>query len=267
MAIKMKLEDWWFWYDKITETFGFSKDDDQKAADVLSTLTADKAFNLKDIRKKIKGKVAIVFGAGPSLENDIRRVKNLGFHKSYVIISADGATTPLLMVGVVPDVVVTDLDGRIEDIFEAQRRGAIIVVHAHGNNIKTLRKYVTRFNSGILGTTQVYPRPNVYNFGGFTDGDRCVFLSEEFGARLIILTGMDLGPIVGKYSKPFLKKNSKADMTKHKKLKMAEELLSWFSERSMTRIINFTSSGKQIDKIENVSSLNILSLKGPREVL
>ena len=43
------------------------------------------------------------------------------------------------------------------------------------------------------------PTNNVYNFGGFTDGDRSVFLAEELGASQIILVGMDLGNKIGKY--------------------------------------------------------------------
>lgn len=31
----------------------------------------------------------------------------------------------------------------------------------------------------------------VYNFGGFTDGDRAVFLAEALGASLIVVAGMD----------------------------------------------------------------------------
>jgi len=32
---------------------------------------------------------------------------------------------------------------------------------------------------------------NVYNFGGFTDGDRCVFLAKALGAAEIKLVGFD----------------------------------------------------------------------------
>ena len=41
------------------------------------------------------------------------------------------------------------------------------------------------------------PVKNVYNFGGFTDGDRSVFWAEEFGAKEIILIGMDFGIHIG----------------------------------------------------------------------
>ncbi|MCZ7371501.1 MAG: hypothetical protein O8C66_13440, partial [Candidatus Methanoperedens sp.] len=37
--------------------------------------------------------------------------------------------------------------------------------------------------------TQSKPLSNIYNFGGFSDGDRCVFLAHAFGARNITLIG------------------------------------------------------------------------------
>ena len=43
----------------------------------------------------------------------------------------------------------------------------------------------------VIGTTQIEPISDVYNFGGFTDGDRAVFLAEHFGAKEIELVGFD----------------------------------------------------------------------------
>jgi len=42
-----------------------------------------------------------------------------------------------------------------------------------------------------MGTAQCRPPPGLYNFGGFTDGDRCVFLAQELGAAKIKLVGFD----------------------------------------------------------------------------
>ena len=41
-----------------------------------------------------------------------------------VIIAADGATTRLLSAGVLPSVIVTDLDGILSDILAANERGS-----------------------------------------------------------------------------------------------------------------------------------------------
>ena len=51
-----------------------------------------------------------------------------------------------------------------------------------------------------IGTTQTNPFNKVQNFGGFTDGDRGVFLASYFNAKKIILFGMDFGNQIGKFS-------------------------------------------------------------------
>jgi len=78
------------------------------------------------------------------------------------------------------------------------------------------------------------PVTNVYNFGGFTDGDRCVFLAEEFGASEIILVGMDFGREIGRYSKDFIKDPK----LKVKKMKVARKLLEMLSKRSSSRLFD-----------------------------
>jgi len=107
--------------------------------------------------------------------------------KKYVIIAADGATSVLMKNGITPEIIVTDLDGNMDDEAKA---GAIMVVHAHGDNMEALKRYVPEMKN-VIGTTQSRPLWNVYNFGGFTDGDRCVFLAKEFGAKSITLIGFD----------------------------------------------------------------------------
>jgi uncharacterized Rossmann fold enzyme len=42
-----------------------------------------------------------------------------------------------------------------------------------------------------MGTVQCQPSEGIYNFGGFTDGDRAVFLAKEMGAASIDLLGCD----------------------------------------------------------------------------
>ncbi|MBW6471049.1 MAG: DUF115 domain-containing protein [Methanosarcinaceae archaeon] len=96
--------------------------------------------------------------------------------------------------GVVSDVIVTDLDGDVKKEIVANKKGALAVVHAHGDNIDKIKKYVPRLR-GVIGSTQANPLENVYNFGGFTDGDRCVYLAKEFGAVSITLVGFDFDDV------------------------------------------------------------------------
>ncbi|HNR59267.1 MAG TPA: DUF115 domain-containing protein, partial [Methanothrix sp.] len=59
-----------------------------------------------------------------------------------------------------------------------------------GDNLAALREYVPKLTK-VLATTQAAPLEGVYNFGGFTDGDRAVFLARRFGAKEIRMVGFD----------------------------------------------------------------------------
>lgn len=89
-----------------------------------------------------------------------------------------------------PHVIVSDLDGVMDDIIKANERCAVVVVHAHGDNITKLRSYVPQLQK-IVGTTQSRPLSNVFNFGGFTDGDRAIYLAKHLGAKEIGIIGFD----------------------------------------------------------------------------
>lgn len=88
-----------------------------------------------------------------------------------------------------------------------------------------------------MGTTQSKPLKNVYNFGGFTDGDRAVFLAIKLGAKKIILAGMDFGEKITKYSRPKLSRDvEEADEIKKLKLKYAEKLIEWIVDNKNVEI-------------------------------
>ena len=203
---------------------------DQQAADVLSRLIRRKALDIKILRRKIEGKQIIVIGAGKSLENSTAFLKK---NKKSIKIVADGAVQALIERKIKPDIVVTDLDGNLSFLFEAERIGAIMVVHAHSDNIDKLKKIIPKFKH-VIGSTQMMPVKNVYNFGGFTDGDRCAFLAEEFGAGEIILVGMDFGREIGRYSKDFIKDPK----LKMEKMRVARKLLEMLSKRSSSRLFD-----------------------------
>ncbi len=232
----MKWEEWEPFYRRIAEEMGYSVEGDRKAARILRAILLEgDDYILREELEAVVGEKVHVFGAGPSLE---RALKEYDFSDG-TLISADGATSALLEIGLVPDIIVTDLDGRISDLKIANDRGSFMVVHAHGDNINMLTSYVPLF-SRVLGTTQVEPLDIVYNFGGFTDGDRAVFLAEELGAREIILVGFDFGEIVGKWSKPSLREHSPVWETKRKKFEFAVELLRWLEEngKAVIRKVN-----------------------------
>ena len=59
------------------------------------------------------------------------------------------------------------------------------------DNLSALRLWVPKLRGPLVGTTQGRPLENVFNFGGFTDGDRAAHLVHELGASAIELYGFD----------------------------------------------------------------------------
>ena len=197
----MRFEEWDPIYREILEEFGFSRDEDEAAALLLKGLLSGRVedLSLEDLDSLIRGRRVLVCGNGPGLAPELEAVleaegpmirPGASKDEGLVVIAADGATTSLLAAGVVPDVIVTDLDGLLPDIVAASERGSAVVVHAHGDNVAALLEYVPRLRR-VLATTQAAPLEGVYNFGGFTDGDRAVFLARHFGAEEIMLIGFD----------------------------------------------------------------------------
>ena len=67
-----------------------------------------------------------------------------------------------------------------------------MVVHAHGDNLPLVRRWVPRFEGPLVLTCQSRPFAHVHNWGGFTDGDRAVFAADALGAARVIILGFDL---------------------------------------------------------------------------
>ena len=225
----MKFVDWFPYYQGIRAEFGYSSEKDQEAARMLSDMAKKKAVDPRILERKIKGKNVIIIGAGSGLEDE-RATKYIKKNKGFVTIAADGAVQFLLENKIKPDIVVTDLDGDPASLQKAEKSGATMVVHAHGDNTDLLKKMVPKFKK-IIATTQVMPLDNVYNFGGFTDGDRCVFLADEFGAKKIVLLGMELDS-PGKYSK----KRVKNPELKKQKMQAGRRLLEMLAKQSRSEL-------------------------------
>lgn len=236
----MEFGEWDIYYKEILDDFGFSREDDEKCAKVLDEILSEEGCLTLDDLSKIVGfsDKFIVFGAGPSIKKHIKELKENYDLKDYVLVAADGATTAMIEERIVPDIVVTDLDGNLDDILLANLRGANMVVHAHGDNLDNIVK-ITPYFTNVLGTTQAQPVGNIYNFGGFTDGDRAIFLTVALGASEVTLAGMDFGEIVTKYSRPNLPDIlGTADEVKRKKLQYAEKLTNWVIENENVEVIN-----------------------------
>ena len=130
--------------------------------------------------------VGLAPGAGPP---PVWRLPASG--SSATIVAADGAARVCLSASLVPAAITTDLDGPVEAEVEANGRGALVVVHAHGDNVPALERWVPEFPAELAGSWAGPPRGGLLDAGGFTDGDRAAYLAEAVGARRILLWGFD----------------------------------------------------------------------------
>lgn len=207
----MNFATWEPVYEAILSDFGFGREGDERARDVLAGLT--EPFETARLAR-IEGTTVAVAGAGPSLPDELDLVTDAEY-----VIAASTAADVLREVGIDPDLFVTDIDKNPETLRELTGRGTPAAVHAHGDNIELVERWVPRLaGENVLPTTQAAPRGPVENFGGFTDGDRGAFLADQFGARRIEFPGWDFD-------------DSSMNPMKVRKLRWAERLLYWLETR------------------------------------
>jgi 2-amino-4-hydroxy-6-hydroxymethyldihydropteridine diphosphokinase len=198
-----RFEDWEPYYLRILGRLGFNRARDEEAALLLASLIS--RDDLPFLDGLIRGRPATICGNGPNLTDQLDRIRG-------TVIAADGAANRLSARGIRPGAIVTDLDGATDAFIRMNEAGTVIVVHAHGDNMPLLRSWVPRFPGPLVGTTQARPFDGIHNFGGFTDGDRAVFLAHALGASGVSLAGFDLD-------------DPDVDPMKREKLRIARELL------------------------------------------
>jgi len=211
-------------YDEIRADFGYPFDREEEAARTLERLLPPAARERpwERLKTRLRGREAIVVGLGPGAgPPPIWRLPPSS--PGPAVVAADGATRTCLEAGVVPSVVVTDLDGPVSSEVEANGRGALVVVHAHGDNVRALEQWVPQFPGELVGSWAGPPRPALVNPGGFTDGDRAAYLAEEAGARRVLLWGFDLESV--EETEP------RAQELKRRKLRWAARALSELADQ------------------------------------
>ena len=185
----MQFESWEPLYLAILKGFGFSRRRDEEAGELLGELLQGRESQILAAEALLSERRAVICGNAPCLSRELENMRD-GKVDDAVFLAADGATASLLEHGILPAIVVTDLDGPFPAILQANQMGSIAVVHAHGDNLGALKRYVPLLDR-VIGTVQCRPPEGLYNFGGFTDGDRAVFLAKEMGAASIKLVGFD----------------------------------------------------------------------------
>ena len=234
----MVISGWNKKYNEILKEFSYNKKDDIKSAKILNS-KINKKIPKTTLTKLIQNNDVFIIGAGPSM---LKSIKTLKKFSNVVKIVADGAIQAFLENDLKADILVTDLDGDLKSIKKTGKTNTIIFVHAHGDNMEKLN-LVSGFKNWT-GTTQTKEFGKLYNFGGFTDGDRCVFLANYFNAKNIILFGMDFGNTIGRYSKNISNKT-----LKRKKLRFGKKLLEWHALKSKSNLYTTSKPINGFNKI------------------
>lgn len=161
--------------------------------------------------EKFRHRNSIVVGDGPGIENDVKSLNS-----GTVIVAGSAIVRYYRRMGP-PDILVTDLDDDNGLTGQCASEGTVVLVHAHGDNIPMIKNLSLPENSKVIGTCQCEPTPNTMNFGGFTDGDRAVFLADYLDSPRIELMGFDFSNVDGE--------PEERRKVKLRKLKMAEYLI------------------------------------------
>ncbi len=228
----MEWTEWQPIYQDIVSRLDLDSEEDIRATQLLTELLKDidPSPILQLLEQRIRGKIVVVCGAGPSLEKHIQVLSKREDYQDLIFVAADGAVSLLQEQDCACDVVVTDLDGDSDHIRQATQNGAVTIVHGHGDNMDKILDVVPILGS-VLGSTQVKPTDRAFLWGGFTDGDRACYIVTDNLPEKVILAGMDFGKMVGKWSKPNHDAHFPAPQRKLIKLDIAEKLITTLFER------------------------------------
>lgn len=230
------IRDWSRTYRRIAARMGHDPSRDLLSSRILERflerLIEDK-ISVKRVKKHDR-KVALVVGGSESVLRDLRILEDQ--IERFFVIAADGASRAILELGRIPDVIVTDLDGSEQALLECSRKGSLLFVHAHGDNIDRILELVPKLDR-IIGTSQ-HPESNLINLHGYTDGDRALSLALMLGFDRIVLAGMDLAGKTSDLTKDYLKSSEKIYGKKRKKLEIARSLISSMITKSRATVFS-----------------------------
>lgn len=222
----MRYVEWEPTYFEIIEDFGYSLAEDEKAAKTLSQLLRQpqRLENPEQwLTSMISGNNALIIGpciSADEIEGELRRKDG---NDRQVVATVGEGTKNILKADIVPEIVVTDLDGFPDHDLQSSRKGSVAIIHAHGDNISSLETWTPKFKARVIPTCQCAPINEVYNWGGFTDGDRAFCIFKHFGAEKISLLGFDFRKLCGS--------KSVDNAIKKKKLQWAEKIIEQLSRQ------------------------------------
>ena len=208
----MDFSEWEPIYREILEDMGYSRADDENSVRILKAVTLNSNLISGDDAAEVLKDTATVVGNAPCLEKDAEERGIEG-----TVLCSGSAVGRLMALGVRPDIIFTDLDGDIGPQIQASSEGSITFIHAHGDNQELITGYAPMFRGPVVLTTQSTPEYTVFNYGGFTDGDRACCFARHFGVRNIRLIGFD-------FENPMPKEGSDPE-TKKRKLQWARKII------------------------------------------
>lgn len=234
----MEYVEWAPVYRRIAEEYGYSLDRERRVADMLLEQLSppNRVDPLTRLTPRLAGRSVVVVGAAPS--SGAPPIWAIPPIAPVAVIAADGAAQSCLKGNVVPSVITTDLDGPVEAEVESNARGAFVLLHAHGDNRASIERWAGEFPGEVGGSWAGPPTEALLNVGGFTDGDRAVFLADHVGARSILLFGFDFEDV-----------SAEADSTrrtKRKKLDWARRLVDRVA-RGRTDGVRWLRPGGEIE--------------------
>ncbi len=235
----MRYELWAPRYRAIAADFGYRFEQEEAAAATLERLLPPRARDdpLARLAPRLRGRDAVVVGLAPGAgPPPVWRLP--AADPTPAVLAADGAARSCLESGLVPTVVVTDLDGPVPSEVAANGRGAFVLVHAHGDNLPALEAWVPEFPGELGGSWAGPPRDGLLNVGGFTDGDRAAFLAEELGAHRILLWGFDAQRVE--------EADEAARELKRRKLAWTERLLETLAREGRTPLLRWRPDGSLV---------------------
>jgi uncharacterized Rossmann fold enzyme len=225
----MEFATWEPVYEAILADFGYDRETDEQARDLLCDLLADRE-TLAPSTIDATGETVAIAGAGPSLGTQRDRVAS-----ADLVFAASTAADRLREWDLAVDCMVTDLDKNPETVRALSAAGVPVAIHAHGDNVPALRDVVPAVEThSVLPTTQAAPVGPVRNLGGFTDGDRAAFLADHLGATELTFAGWDF-------------EDPSVSAEKARKLAWAERLLYWLERRRGDRFDLLDGRRDEID--------------------
>lgn len=185
--------------DEVRAAFGWSEHADVASADAMMDFLQNHGYwtmnrrkdTFAELKQKLQNAPRVVIIGAAVEKSEITESARIG----DVYVAADGAVGALDSYDNLA-CVVSDFDGA-EHLHKAASLGQTIVAHAHGDNAERWRQCLEKWENSsnppqLIPSHQTNQRfSQMYNFGGFTDGDRalCMVLSCGVNIENIHLLG------------------------------------------------------------------------------